>query len=139
MVINKDLAKQRNLSDESIAKIEEIHTQLSKLLARAGLGVFNTSVYNAMQQLEFQAQDLWDFPQDPRMHTWCKLYEFRCQWVGRSFKCNETGVEVTLPLEIFEGDFIPVGKGFVDVGRLHCYARFGGVTEVTKKSKHIQL
>lgn len=134
-MINKALAAQRNLSEETVSEIEEIHTQLSKLLSRANLGVFNTSVYNAIEQLEFQAQTLWDFPQDPALHTWKKLYEFRCQWVGKKYKCNKTGVEVSIPEDVRERDFISVGEGYVDVGRLNAYARFSGVTEIKGEDK----
>lgn len=130
MTINKTLATQRNLSKETISKIEEIHVQLTKLLSRANLGVFNTSVYNAIEQLEFQAQTLWNFPQDPAFHTWKLLYEFRCQWANRTFKCNKTGVEISIPEDVRERDFISVGEGYVDTGRLNAYARFCGVTEV---------
>lgn len=135
MTINRDLAEKQGLSEREIIAIEEIHTQLSKLLSKANLGVFNTSIYNAIEQLEFQAQDLWGFSQDPGFHTWKKLYEFRCQWVGRTFKCNITGIEVSIPEYVMERDFISVGKGFVDVGRLNMYARFSGVTEIKGEPK----
>lgn len=138
-MINKALAMQQCLSEDEIEAIEEIHVVLESLLKRANLGVFNTSIYNAIEQLEYKAQELWGFPQDASRHTWKKLYEFRCQWVGRTFKCNFTGVEVSLPEDVEECDFIRVGEGFVDCGRLNAYSRFCAVTEVNKQREHVQL
>lgn len=130
MSVNLKLAEKRNISPEDIEELEEIHEWLEMLLARATLGVFNESVYARMEAFEFEAQKLWGFPRDATLHTWCKLYKFRCQWVGRVFVCDTTGVEFTIPEDVQECDFFPIGQGFVDVGRLDCYSRMGGVTEV---------
>lgn len=55
-----------------------------------------------------------------------KLEQFRKQWVGRKFKCLETGEEFTIPDDVRECDFFKVGNGFIDVGRLDAYSRRGG-------------
>lgn len=131
-MINKTLAEKQGLDDETITEIEQIHSLLQSLLEKANLGVFNTSVYNAIEKLEFQAQELWGFKQDPGYHTWKRLYEFRCQWVGRKFQCGKTGEIFTIPEDVMERDFFRVGDGWVDVGRLNFYSRFSGVREITK-------
>ena len=55
-----------------------------------------------------------------------KLEQFRKIWAGRVFRCLETGEEFTIPEDVRETDFFTVGNGFVDVGRLGFYCRFGG-------------
>ena len=60
-----------------------------------------------------------------------RLEQFRKLWVGRKFKCLETGEEFIIPDDVRECDFFKVGNGYVDVGRLNFYCRFGGqITEV---------
>lgn len=54
-------------------------------------------------------------------------------WGGRTFKCLDTGEEVTLPDTIYRGQFFKVGDGFVDVGDEY-YSRWGGsIIEITDK------
>lgn len=91
MTASRELAKLRGLSEETVDEIDTLHIQLEKLVSRATNGHFNTSVYNAIEQIENKLQVLWGFGIDPAFHTWKRLYEFRCQWIGRKFKCKNTG------------------------------------------------
>ena len=129
MSANRTLAKLRGISEETIAEIDALHIQLEKLVSRATNGQFNTSVYNAIKQIENKLQVLWGFGIDPAFHTWKRLYEFRCQWIGRKFKCKNTGEELIIPENVREKDFYPFGDCFVDVGVLNGYSRFGGPVE----------
>lgn len=52
--------------------------------------------------------------------------EFKMIWSGRKYRCNDTGEVFTIPENVKECDFFKVGDGFVDVGRLGSYSRFGG-------------
>ena len=132
MTANRTLARMRGIPDEDVQEIDKIHEQLDKLMSRAGIGVFNTSVYNAIEQLEEKLQVLWRFGIDPSMHTWKRAYEFKCQWCSRRFQCVETGEEFTIPFEVKERDYFSFGKAAIDVGRLNGYHRMiGNVQEIT--------
>ena len=132
MTANRELAKLRGLSDEDISQIDDIHEQLEALITKRGsLGVFNQAVYDKIEDLEFRAQELWGFPQDNNFHTWKHAYEFKCQWIGRKFRCMTTGEELTIPEDVYETAFYKIGEGFVDTGRLNAYSRFSGVQEIT--------
>lgn len=128
---NKELALQRGLSQGSIDAIEVIHEKLYKWLALASVEDFDQYVYDKIEAYEYEAQRLWGFPQSGRYHTRKYLYEFRCDWVGRVFKCLDTGETFTIPPNVHETDFFPVGKGAIDVGRLKAYSRVvGNVVEI---------
>jgi hypothetical protein len=58
-----------------------------------------------------------------------KLEQFREQWAGRKFRCKDTKSTFQIPEDVAEGAFYPVGNGYVDVGRLNAYCRFGGNIE----------
>lgn len=65
------------------------------------------------------------------------LKEFRKQWVGRKYKCLDTGEEFTIPSTVRQRDFFSFGNCFVDVGRLNAYARYGGnIKEITKEKEN---
>lgn len=134
MVANRRLAKERGLSQEEVDEIDALHEQIDSLIARrAGLGVFNSSVYNAIEEMEYRLQDLWEFPRDCGYHRYKHEYEFKTQWVGRTFKDKVTGVEKTLELdEIYEGAFIAIGDSAIDLGRLNGYYRMLGALEEVK-------
>lgn len=55
-------------------------------------------------------------------------------WAGRTFKCNITGITFTIPKDVQECDFFVIGEGYVDVGRVNSYCRFGGdVVEISQQ------
>ena len=62
-----------------------------------------------------------------------KLKEFAARWVGRSFRCEDTGEIVTLTLsQCTPRAFIGVGKGAIDLGDGFYSRRVGHVIEVTE-------
>ena len=130
-MINLELVKTKNLSEEDTSEIEDIHDKLTKLMSRAGLGVFNQLVYDKIEELEFELQDWWGFEQDESKHTYKKLYEWRCDWIARRFKCLETGQVFEIPDDVYYNQFFKVGNGFVDVGDAY-YFRIGGNIEEVK-------
>lgn len=129
-MINMQLAKARGLSGEEIEKIEHLHWVLELCLERGCLYGYDEDLYKAIEQIEYLLQDLWGFPQDCGYHTWKHRYKFKSQWAGRTFRCNTTGEEFTIPNSVGERDFYSFGKAFVDVGRLDSYSRFSNCTEV---------
>lgn len=60
-----------------------------------------------------------------------KLEAFKSNWLGRKFKCPETGEVVKLTADmIHPRAFIPVGKGAIDLGDGFYSRTVGGVFEV---------
>jgi len=47
------------------------------------------------------------------------------KWVGKQFKCTETGEIFTVPSDVRPGDFYQFGNCFIDVGDGY-YSRMGG-------------
>lgn len=134
MAANRTLAKQRGLSDEQIERIDYIHDKIDEFTAAWIKEPFSQSRKDEIHSLEYLLQRAWGFPEDCGYHTYAKVYEFKCQWVGKVFRCNVTGKEFTIPNTVKERDFFPVGEGAVDVGRLHGYYRIvGDVIEVEDK------
>lgn len=61
------------------------------------------------------------------------LKDFRDKWVGRTFRCKKTGVEFTIPEDVFYKQFFSFGDSFIDVGDGY-YSRVGGdIEEVFKE------
>lgn len=137
MVANPTLVKMRGIDEESVKQINLLHEKLENLMSRANLGVFNQSVYDEIEKMEEQLQVLWNFSIDKSMHTYKRLYKFRCHWVNRVFQCKTTRETFTIPENVKERDFFRVGDCFVDTGVLDGYARFSNVIEIT--NEHVQL
>lgn len=114
-----------------MSREQEIRDQITKLMGRSGLGVFNQSVYDKIEELEFELQEFWGDERNPTRHCYKKLYEFKCLWVGRKFKCIRTGEELVIPDTITYGSFFEFGNCFIDVGDNY-YSRFGGEIEEIK-------
>lgn len=58
---------------------------------------------------------------------------FQKRWVGRKFKCIETGEILIIPDNVYQTQFFSFGNCFVDVGREGCYSRFGGNFEEVER------
>ena len=114
-----------------MSREQEIRDQITKLIERSGLGVFNQSVYDKIEQIEFELQDLGGDDRNELRHRSKNLYKFRCSWVGRKFKCVKTGEVLTIPDTITYGSFFEFGESFIDVGDGY-YSRFGGEIEEIK-------
>jgi hypothetical protein len=130
MTINMKLAEMRGLSDKTILKINSIHAELDGILLTAKVGSFSYLTYKKIELAESYLQRLWGFDEDKDMHTWKQLYKFRCDWVGRVFECNTTEELFTIPCDVKERCFYTIGDGFLDVGVLDGYCRWGGIKEV---------
>ena len=129
-MVNMQLAKARGLSDEEIKQIEHLQRRLELYLEHGCIHGYYESLYYAIEEEEYLLQRLWGFPQDSDYHTWKHRYKFKSQWAGRTFRCNTTGEEFTIPNSVEERDFYSFGEAFVDVGRLDCYSRFSNCKEV---------
>lgn len=136
MVASRTLGKLRGISEEDLIKIGEIHENVHQLMI-TGLvsrsGHTDTRIERLLTEADTQLQVLWKFPIDPEFHTYVKLYRFRREWHGRKFKCIATGEEVTIDAsDLHERECIPVGEGFVDVGRYGAYHRTVGCGEISE-------
>jgi len=78
-MINYDLARERNLSTETIYRIEklqEYRTQLGKSYLAGKIGAL---VYReAWEENEYQLQSLWGFPQDSNYHMFWEMAGCTC-------------------------------------------------------------
>lgn len=126
MTINRKLAEECGLDEHEILEIEALHEKLDTLIAVWIKEPYSEDRAEEIHSIEDSLQALWGFPIDRRYHTWVRLYEFRCQWAGKKYRCQETGEEFTIPDNVKPCDFFSFGKCFVDVGRLNCYSRMGG-------------
>ena len=129
MAINWQLAEDLGLSEEVIFKIEEIHEELGCLLEACDEG-YRPEYFDYIEQLEFLLQGLWGFEQNEERHTWKHLYKFRCQWVGRKFRCLTTGEELVIPDKVYPRDYLSFGEAGVDVGVLDGYYRMNNCEEI---------
>jgi len=139
MTANPFLVEQRGITGEEVEQINATHEQIYSLIERrSGLGVWNSSVHEAIKQLEFQLQRLWGFSEDESKHRYVREYEFKCAWVKRKFKCNTSGEVFTIPEDVYETACYFWGDGaMVDTGRLSFYSRFSNCTEITGESYEI--
>lgn len=65
-----------------MSREQEIRDQITQLMGRSGLGVFNQSVYDKIEQLEFELQEVLGFKQGGAKHTYKNLYKFECSRFG---------------------------------------------------------
>lgn len=126
MTINRELAEDCGLDEHEILEIEELHEALDALISKWIREPYSEDRAEDIHSLEYRLQKLWGFPTNRKYHTWAHLYEFRCQWAGKKYRCQETGEGFTIPDDVKPRDFFSFGKCFVDVGRLNSYCRMGG-------------
>lgn len=69
-----------------MSREQEIRDQITKLMGSSGLGVFNQTVYDKIEELEFELQKVSGFKQDGARHQYKNLYKFECSWIGREIK-----------------------------------------------------
>ena len=129
MTCNRWLAEERGLSEESIERIDYLHALIENLIKQSIGKLFSESVYNEIEGYEYLLQQAWGFPKDCDYHTWKHAYKFKNQWVGRTFKCKDTGKEFTIPFDVKERDYYTIGSSGIDVGRLDGYYRIIGQLE----------
>lgn len=134
MTACRKLAASRGVDERTCKEIDTLHLIIEDyILLAIKNSLLDDTVHTCLKELDFMLQQLWDFPEDEKFHTLYKKYLFKKHWVGRKYRCNKTGEEFTIPFDIYERDFFHVGEGFIDLGRLNCYSRFGGVTEVKEE------
>ena len=126
MTINRELAEDCGLDESAIQEIESLHERLDTFIAAWVKEPYTEDRAEEIHSIEDRLQALWGFSVDRKYHTWACLYEFRCQWAGKKYRCRETGKELTIPDNVKPRDFFSFGKCFVDVGRLNCYSRMCG-------------
>lgn len=140
MTANRTLAKQRGLSEQAIQYIDQLHDLLEKLIASYTLDVEYQEALELVESVEFDLQRLWKFSEDRRYHTWRNKLARRWMeltWVGRAFRCNETGITREVNLwDISERCLLRVGDGCIDLGVAGGYHRIvGNITEMTNIEK----
>lgn len=108
-MINMNLAKEKNLSDKTIRRIESLHDHLDKVLKEPYFFVPTPDkVDEYIQSIEYYLQELWGFPQDPHFHShWYKVKWCKCpkqdnmervgSYMGRfnTGECPYHGLEVS--------------------------------------------
>lgn len=134
---NKQLADQRNISQESREAIDEMHVLLEKLIDAYSLEIPYQEAEALVKSANKTLSDLWKFEYNERYDQWTprlKQKAFELTWVGRSYKCSKTGVVVIItPEQAFERNLIAVGEGFVDLGVFQGYSRIVGDIEEIKE------
>lgn len=82
VIINKRLARERNLSEETIKKIETLHKEREELFIIMEEFVYNRKIlmnlYEEWKTIEFCLQDLWGFPRDERFHRFWDIPMCKC-------------------------------------------------------------
>lgn len=133
MTCNRWLAQQRGLSEETIDRIDFLHTLIENLIKQNVGKPFSESVYNEIEGYEYLLQECWGFPKDCDYHSWKNAYKFKNQWVGKKYQCLITGEIFEIPYDVEERGFYSFGEGcFIDVGRLDGYYRIIGNLEELK-------
>lgn len=60
-----------------------------------------------------------------------KLQQFKATWIGRKYKCKDTGVIVELTEEmVWPRAFIQIGDGAIDLGDGFYSRRLGNIEEI---------
>lgn len=126
MKSNPILVAQRGICKQDVEKIDSLREQITESIALWVKEPYSQERKDSIHKMEFLMQSLWGFPIDRKYHTWANLYEFRCQWAGKKYRCQETGEELTIPDDVKPCDFFSFGQCFVDTGRLNFYSRMGG-------------
>lgn len=129
MAHNPTMANALGVSQENRNKIDAIHKILELAVGEDLYPEFFHSIYKTIEDEEYRLQSLWGFPQDGSKHTWKNLYKFRVEWSGRTYVCNTTGEEFTVPWDVRERDFYAFGEAYLDVGTLDGYYRISNCTE----------
>lgn len=120
---NKQLADERGISEKDREYIDQCHLMLEELIDTYSLSIDFDKAAELCHDIEYLLQRLWKFPEDDYYHTWINSLKqkwMNLTWGERIFKCKDTGEEVLIFGDmIYEGSFIPVGNGFIDIG--NCY------------------
>lgn len=120
MTANRELAKQRGLSEDAIAHIDFIHDKLEFLLENTKYIVDQGEAEETFLEAEYALQKLWKFTEDHRYHTWTPHLHraFReNNYLGVVYRCKDSHETRTInSQELYGGVPVSVGKGFIDFG-----------------------
>lgn len=133
-MVNMELAKARNISEENIERINAIHDALEKMIECYSLECDYSHAHQMITNAEFALQELWGFTQDARYHTWVnKLTQqhLKLMYDGRSFWCNDNKTKRTLNAPFYQGQLIGVGNGFIDIGVAY-HRIVGNISEIVE-------
>lgn len=131
MSANRELAEQRGLSEYQIQEIDRLHEHLDKTMDYFIEQSWTQAREDEIQDIEYRLQEAWNFPKDCGYHRYAHQYAFVCQWYGRTFKCVETGNQITMGKDVHERQYIPFGKCAIDLGVLNGYSRrIGNMEEI---------
>jgi hypothetical protein len=133
MSVCRILAKERGLTLDEVLEIDKVHLDIAAITADCLLGKLTEEVACEMlTQSDYELQSLWGFPKDASYHVYARRLKFKLAWVGRTFKCVDTGTLVTLrSVDVYERSLVSVGHGAIDLGRFEAYHRvIGNVVEV---------
>ena len=136
MAHNKQLADERGISQQDREYIDQLHVLLFKLIDSYTLDVPYEEAEALVKSANKTLSDLWGFEYNPYYDQWTpRLAQkwMHLTWEGKRFRCKDTGEEVLIFGDmIYEGSFIPVGNGAVDLGRVNSYHRIIGNIEEIK-------
>lgn len=134
-MINMELAKQRNISQENIEAINALHELLERLISSYTLDVHYQEARDLVRSANMTLSNLWNFTYDERFDQWTPRFEQRWMeltWLGKTYECQDTGQRRTIQKEeVYQGNFIRIGNCYLDLGRAGAYHRvIGNLVEV---------
>ena len=144
MVANRELAKVRNISQENIEAIDDLHDLLEKLIASYTLEIPYEEARDLVRSANMTLSNLWGFTYDSSYDTWTPRLEdkrFELTFAGRTFECPNTGERHTIKYEdCYECNLTGIGEGAVDIGRAGSYHRIiGNLEEIENDTEAARL
>lgn len=131
MTANRELAELRGIDEATIDRIDSLHTYLETMMDKYIELGFTQARKDEIHIIEYLLQECWGFPKDCGYHTWAPLYEFKCKWYNRTFRCTKTGVQVILNKDMIHPKrFITVGEGAIDLGNGNYFRVVGPIEEI---------
>jgi len=87
-LLNSKLIKDKNIDEDGVAKLEEIHAKRINLFNRIEMETDREKLHDMaieIEDIEFELQDAWKLPRDKRYHTWWfKLPKCECPKLDNS-------------------------------------------------------
>jgi hypothetical protein len=123
MTANPQLVKERDISHEDVARINNLHRELETCLVESDDYLRETPrgvIYHWFEGIEIALHQLWGFPCDTMYHTWknCLTERYRqLDYVGVTYRCPATGMERTVEdkdVTTHKNSLFGVGNGFID-------------------------
>lgn len=121
MSANPELVKQRNISEDNVNRINNLHRELEACLNETDEYLKETSrelMYNWFEAIEFTLQRYWGFTEDKAYHTWVHRLTERYReldYLGAVYKCNKSGEQRIVTKQDLKDNLFIVGNGFLDL------------------------